>query len=353
MRKKSAQNNAIGYFPNQDSGNGSQKDNTSHGGTFASWRFFVIGGCLVVFVVCGIMLISYALDAVKTKRLNDLAIDIDFYTTVAPAESIEPTPQPTSAVIPSTPFPVSDKSSNDAAISPQPTLQNPWPSQYPNNALLRISSAFYGLRETYKNNDICAYLEIDDVVAGQPVVQKDNSFYLNHSVDKKPNQNGTLFIDENCNLTTVPTQIVVYGHNMKDGLAFGPLKKYATKNAAFFQANPFITFNTLYENGRYVIFAIIDDLDIRAGQPNYLPFWNYVKFSSAEAFNDYIIKAKALSKIHCNVDVVPGDRLLVLSTCVGTNEYQKNLRFVILARKIRENESEFDLRQKILTSTDR
>ena len=52
---------------------------------------------------------------------------------------------------------------------------------------------------------------------------------------------------------------------------FGMLKKYKVKGAEFYREHAFIDFNTLYENGRYVIFAVAE-VDIRAGQPHYLPF---------------------------------------------------------------------------------
>ena len=37
---------------------------------------------------------------------------------------------------------------------------------------------------------------------------------------------GALFLDENCDLIHVPTQMVIHGHNMKEGAMFGMLKKY-------------------------------------------------------------------------------------------------------------------------------
>ena len=75
------------------------------------------------------------------------------------------------------------------------------------------------------------------------------------------------------------------------------------------------------------------EVDIRAGQPHYLPFWHYSRFDSVETFNSYVETARACSLYHCTVDVQPGDRLLTLSTCTGTDD---NLRLVVMARKVRE-----------------
>ena len=73
-------------------------------------------------------------------------------------------------------------------------------------------------------------------------------------------------------------------------------------------------------------------------------------FSSVSAFESYVQKARALSQYRCNVDVVPGDRLLTLATCNGSEE---NKRLVVMARRIRENESELDLQLGIQSTSDR
>ena len=70
-------------------------------------------------------------------------------------------------------------------------------------------------------------------------------------------------------------------------------------------------------------------MDIRAGQPHYLPFWHYSRFDSVETFNSYVETARACSLYHCTVDVQPGDRLLTLSTCTGRGH---ETRWVVQAR---------------------
>lgn len=92
------------------------------------------------------------------------------------------------------------------------------------------------------------------------------------------------------------------------------------------------------------------EVDIRAGQPHYLPFWHYSRFDSVEAFNSYVETARACSLYHCTVDVQPGDRLLTLSTCTGTDD---NLRLVVMARKLREGENQLDLNMEVMSTYDR
>ena len=73
-------------------------------------------------------------------------------------------------------------------------------------------------------------------------------------------------------------------------------------------------------------------------------------FDSAEAFTSYVETARACSLYHCTVDVQPGDRLLTLSTCTGTDD---NLRLVVMARKVREGENLLDLNMEVMSTYDR
>lgn len=227
-----------------------------------------------------------------------------------------------------------------------PSASELWPSHYPDNPTRRVSPVFYQLQA--QNRDIIGWLKIDGVLE-EAVVQSDNTYYLTHNALRQKSVTGALFLDEICDLDAVPTQMIIHGHNMKEGAMFGALKKYKVKDASYFRAHPFIDFNTIYENARYVIFAVVE-ADIRAGKPDYLPFWHHSRFASAASFTEYVERAKLLSHYRCNVDVQPGDRLLTLSTCTGTDE---NKRLIVMARMLREGENELELNMGIYSTTDR
>jgi len=97
-----------------------------------------------------------------------------------------------------------------------------WPTFYADNPTKRVSSIFYQLQA--QNEDIIGWLKIDDVLE-EAVVQRDNEYYLTHNALKQKSVTGALFLDENCDLDTVPTQMLIHGHNMKEGAMFGSLKK--------------------------------------------------------------------------------------------------------------------------------
>ena len=261
----------------------------------------------------------------------------------------EPTAQPTAA-------PAAEPSG--AASAPQaraqavrateapPSTDHIWPRNYPANPTLRVSSVFYELQR--QNPDIVGWIKIDGVLE-EAVVQRDNDYYLTHNALRQKSLTGALFLDERCDLKSVPTQMLIHGHNMKEGAMFGSLKKYKVKDASFYRDHPFVEFNTIYENSTYVIFAVAE-VDLRWNKPNYLPFWEDVRFDTVEEFEAYVKKARDLSQYRCNVEVVPGDRLLTLSTCTGSDD---NERLVVMARRMREGEDRLQLNMSIMTTTDR
>jgi len=337
----------IGYYPGSPESPKPQKPKRRRKRRLPSPRLIMLAICICVFAASATLLIRYFSNIALSRKASRQMQEI--YSTAAeevPTTSPTPTAAPTAAPEPSR----APKAGAQQTARPQataaPTVQELWPSSYPNNPMLRVSSAFYQLQQ--QNPDIIGWLKIEGVV-DEPVLQRDNQYYLTHNALKQRSVTGALFLNESCELKSVPTQMVIHGHNMKEGAMFGALKKYKVKDASFYKANPFIEFNTIYENGRYVIFAVCE-VDIRPGKYDHLPFWYQTRFSSVSAFEEYVRNARTLSQYRCNVDVVPGDRLLTLATCTGTDESK---RLVILSRRIRDGENELELQMDILTTSDR
>lgn len=305
----------------------------------------LIIACAAVFIGCAISLMNYfgnlALSREASEQLGDIYASA--VNATAEATTAAPSPTPEASAVP-TPSEAAVRAS--AAITPQPTATELWPQVYADNPKLKVSSVFDELQA--QNRDIIAWLSVEGEL-DEPVVQRDNTFYLTHNALGQSSVTGALFLDETCDLIHVPTQMVVYGHNMKTGAMFGFLKKYTVKGASYYKEHAYIDFNTLYENGRYVIFAVCE-VDIRSDQPFYLPFWYYQRFSTEKQFTDYIASARAFSQYFCSVDVEPGDRLLTLSTCTGTDD---NKRLIVMARKIRDNEDLLALNMAVLSTYDK
>lgn len=301
--------------------------------------------CAAVFVGCAIALINYFSNLAISKEASEQLGDIyaSARDTVSEAPSAAPSPTPLTTAAPTSPR---QEGLLPTATTPQPTATELWPQVYADNPKLKVTSVFDELQS--QNRDIIAWLKIENEL-DEPVVQRDNTYYLTHNALGQTSVTGALFLDEICDLIHVPTQMIIYGHNMKTGAMFGMLKKYTVKGSSYYKEHAFIDFNTLYENGRYVIFAVCE-VDIRSDQPYYLPFWHYQRFSSEKQFTDYVASARAFSHYFCSVDVEPGDRLLTLSTCTGTDD---NKRLIVMARKLRENEDLLALNMAVMSTYDK
>lgn len=174
-----------------------------------------------------------------------------------------------------------------------------------------------------ENNDVVAYIKVNNTNIEYPIVKtSNNNFYLNHSFDKSKNSRGWIFADYKNKFDNTDKNIVIYGHNMRDGSMFGSLKNILNEEWYNNTENMNITFLT--ENGNYIykVFSIYkiesEDYYIKTNFKNdadYEKFLNIIKNRSIKNFD-----------VKLNVD----DKILTLSTCANNNKY----RVVLHAKKL-------------------
>lgn len=204
----------------------------------------------------------------------------------------------------------------------------------------------FDVMQYYKdiNEDVVGYIELEGCDIYQPVVQgEDNDYYLTHTYYKGTNKAGAIFMDYRCRIEEdyVSPNIVLYGHNQEDGTMFGNLKDYK-QDLDFYAENPIVTFNTEYGVGKYVIYAyfVTNALARQDSNGEVFHYHDYIETMNDEyTFNWYLKEVYDRTQIITPVDVEYGDQLLCLSTC--SNEFS-NSRFVVFARKLREDESADD-----------
>jgi sortase B len=86
------------------------------------------------------------------------------------------------------------------------------------------------------NPDIVGWVMIPGTRINYPIVQAvDNSYYLNHLVDKTPSDVGAIFLDYENDQSITGWNNMIYGHNLLDGSMFASLKQYQDK--AYFDAH--------------------------------------------------------------------------------------------------------------------
>lgn len=83
------------------------------------------------------------------------------------------------------------------------------------------------------NPDIVAWFRIPGVLEYPVVRGEDNSYYLNHTVQKTYNIAGSIFLDYRNERDFSDSKNIIYGHNMKDGSMFHVLRNY--QDIDFFQ----------------------------------------------------------------------------------------------------------------------
>lgn len=192
-----------------------------------------------------------------------------------------------------------------------------------------------------ENRDLIGWLRMEEIL-DLPVMYKDNSYYLKRDFYKNKNEAGTLFLDENHRFSEKTQNLLLHGHNMKDGTMFGRLTQYLS-DVSYLKNNPFVQFDTLWREEHYVIFAVLKvSLDVESDR--FVNYFSYPTFASDAQFDLYIRQLQLRSEYAIPIEVEPGDALLTLSTCL------ENDRLVIVCRRLRENETRSQLRSAVRLS---
>ena len=177
------------------------------------------------------------------------------------------------------------------------------------------------------NPDVVAWIKIYGIDVEYPVVKgNDNEYYLNHNLKKEKNSGGWLFADYTNRFDGYDKNIVIYGHNMKDGSMFGKLKKVLWKEWQDDEKNLKIIF--IDETGTY-IYEVFSTYSYKAED-----YYITTDFSSDASFLKFATSMKERSIYDFGVDVTKDDKLLTLSTCYNDN----GIRLVVQAKLVKVQE---------------
>lgn len=147
---------------------------------------------------------------------------------------------------------------------------------------------------TTVNPDCIGWLSIDGTNISYPVMYtpSEPQKYLRHNFYGQYSQSGVPFLDGRCDLKS--TNLIIYGHNMKNGTMFSDLKKYADKD--------------------------------------YLNAHGTVKFETVDGFRCFtvtkVLRTDITDAWYNRITVEDGSRCLILSTCYGSG---KDGRLLIIA----------------------
>ena len=147
---------------------------------------------------------------------------------------------------------------------------------------------------TTVNADCIGWLSIDGTNISYPVMYtpSEPQKYLRRNFYGKYSQSGVPFLDGRCNLQS--TNLIIYGHNMKNGTMFADLKKYVDRD--------------------------------------FLNAHRTVKFETADGVQTFIVtevlKTNTSDAWYNRITAEDGSRCLILSTCYGSG---KDGRLLIIA----------------------
>ncbi len=178
-----------------------------------------------------------------------------------------------------------------------------------------------------KNKNFIGWIAIDGTNINYPVMKSvygNGEFYLDHNFNGEEDRNGTLFMDDNCDVIRPSENWIIYGHNMKSGKMFGDLTEY--KSEAYYKKHPVVKFDTIYEPGVYDVMYAFES---RVYEESTIAFkyYQFIDPASEAEFDSAMREMAADSYYDTGVTAKYGDRLLILSTC----DYDEdNGRFVVV-----------------------
>ena len=105
------------------------------------------------------------------------------------------------------------------------------------------------------NTDCIGWLSIDGTNISYPVMHtpSDPQKYLRQNFYGKNRQSGVPFLDGRCDLQN--TNLIIYGHNMKNGTMFSDLKKYV--NIEFLNTHRTVKFETVDGSRYYTVTEVL------------------------------------------------------------------------------------------------
>lgn len=184
-----------------------------------------------------------------------------------------------------------------------------------------------------ENGDLAAWLTVDGEGIDYPVMYtpEEPEYYLRKAFDGSYALSGSLFIGAD----SAPdgSNILIYGHNMKDGSMFGDLERYADEEYA--REHPEIVYDLINSDGSYErltfeVMAAFYGRAYRVDEEGVFRYYYCTDLTQPEEFRYYIEQVAAASLYDLGVTAEYGDRVLTLSTC---SYHTSQGRFIVVARE--------------------
>ena len=217
--------------------------------------------------------------------------------------------------------------------TPPPATEPPVVTNAPTEPVMEETEPVMleNMAELYAQNpDIVGWIRIDGTKLDYPVMYTpdDEEKYIHANFEGKVDFGGLPFIDKDCSVDPESQNLVIYGHNMKNGTAFKSVIMY--EDEKFWEEHPTIYYSTLYEERTYEIIAAFRDR-VYEKKDDCFKFYQFIDPVDEEAFNAGITYFKENSVYDIEATAEYGDKLITLVTCAYP---PRRGRFVVVAREI-------------------
>ena len=175
-----------------------------------------------------------------------------------------------------------------------------------------------------RNEDAIAYIKVNNTNIAYIVVKgSDNKYYLNHNFDKNYNVAGWVFGDFHNKFDGSDKNLIIYGHNTKDGSMFDTLIDVLNKEWYENKDNYEVVLVTEKGTSYYEVFSTY----------SIVPEDYYINtiFKDNDEFGEFVKKLKSRSVYDYGVEVTGNDKILTLSSCIGDGRER-----VVLHAKLKE-----------------
>lgn len=180
--------------------------------------------------------------------------------------------------------------------------------------------------------DIRGWLYVEGTVIDYPVLQRDDEdeYYLYLDFRGEEDKRGSLILDEDSSVEggEFTTNLLIHGHNMKDGSMFGGLDGYRSED--YYREHKYISLYTEDGEHHYEVMAAFDS-QVYYASDQVFKYYNFFQADTEEEFHYFYDNVKELAIYDTGVEAEFGDRFLTLSTCAY---HVEDGRFVVVAKEI-------------------
>lgn len=180
------------------------------------------------------------------------------------------------------------------------------------------------------NEDMIGWLKIPGTEIDYPVMQtmEDEEYYLHRNFFGEKDNNGTLILDTDSDITKTSNNLIIHGHNMRSGAMFAGLLDYEKED--FLKEHGLIEFHTKDEKRRYEVVAVFRS-KVYNVEDKVFKYYQFFEAETQEEFDSFYNNIKELSLFDTGVVAEYGDEFITLSTCVY---HTPNGRLVVVGKRM-------------------